>query len=1259
MGEIYYDQILIVVFQCFVVGILLLSLFKARSIFGLSLLYTSLGVFQYMQVFLVNALYFEIAPGILVSSGSAVLFTGSLFAILLVYIKEDTLEARKLIYAILSANIILSILQYVISIGFEGESVVNIYNLPKEIFTHNTRVLLVGTFLLFLDTFLIIFIYELISKFIKSLFFRISFSMIIILSMDSILFPIGAFSNLEQIQGIIVSGLISKNLAAIIYAIIFTLYIQFIDKGKITLGVNENKFKDIFQSLTFRQKYEHAVEENLLQKKDLETSRMRYKYFVERTNEGFFRMESTQPIPTNLPPEIQIQHMFKYMYVAECNEIFARSYGYNKAADIIGFSFNKLIHGRSTQTENLKSLTYFIEANYQITDGNTKVLSKKGEECFYLNNSIGIVENNSLVAFWGTQRDITEKKKIEIALENEKTLFKAIVDNIPVMITLYNPKIDMLFFNKEFETKIGYTTKEANETDFIAKIYPTVALGKQARDFMLSGSKGWKEFPLINKKGETINSEWTNIRLENGTQIGIGLDITERKIANDKLLKSNSFLVNTLENMTDGYVSLNNNWVYTYVNQKAGELLGRNPQELVGKHIWTEFPEGIDQPFYNNYHKAKETQKPIIFEEFFEPWKMWFENRVVPNENGLAIFFQNITERKLIQNKIIEEKLKAQQYLNVAGVMLLSIDPLGTIKLINPKGCEILGYKEDEILEENWFDKFIPKEERESIREVSKKIFSGELKSVKYYENEIITKSGEKRLIGWINENLLDENGKIIGVLSSGEDITERKNAESTLKLSEEKYRTLFENAPEGILIADKNSNYLDANDTMCKMLGYTYSEFVGLHAKDIVIQSEYQNIDPALNTINRKEEYNKEWQFKRKDNSVFSAEVMVTTMPDGNLLGLIRDITERKIAEEELIKYNKRLQLLHNIDSAILTAKNQEEIASEVLNAMGKIIPYKHASFATYNVENSSFNLISIKSISAEFEQNIGILNSSDFQFIDIEGLVKGKIQIIEDLRIQKNPSLRIQKFIDVGLNTILIFPLVYEKKLIGVLGLLSNSMDAFSNSNIEIITQISYQLSIVISQNNLKNEIKKYTEDLEEKIVERTAQLKFSNEELKDFAQIVSHDLKAPLRAISQLSHWLSEDYSDKIDTEGKEHLSMLVSRAKRMDDLIEGILQYSKASKSKEKESIINLNKLVKDVIISLAPPKNITITIDNKLPEILGDATRFSQLFQNLINNAIKFIDKPIGNVNIGCEIGNGFWKFYVADKFSARLSSNVQ
>src|SRR5205085_10298678 len=95
----------------------------------------------------------------------------------------------------------------------------------------------------------------------------------------------------------------------------------------------------------------------------------------------------------------------------------------------------------------------------------------------------------------------------------------------------------------------------------------------------------------------------------------------------------------TLERVSDAFVALDTDWRYTYVNQQAGELFGRRPEDLIGKPIWTEFPEGVGQPFYRAYHKAVAEQVPIQLEDYYPPWDRWFENRIYPSPDGLSIFF--------------------------------------------------------------------------------------------------------------------------------------------------------------------------------------------------------------------------------------------------------------------------------------------------------------------------------------------------------------------------------------------------------------------------------------------------------------------------------------------------------------------------------------------------------------------------------------------------------------------------------------------
>ncbi len=159
---------------------------------------------------------------------------------------------------------------------------------------------------------------------------------------------------------------------------------------------------------------------------------------------------------------------------------------------------------------------------------------------------------------------------------------------------------------------------------------------------------------------------------------------------------------------------------------------------------------------------------------------------------------------------------------------------------------------------------------------------------------------------------------------------------------------------------------------------------------------------------------------------------------------------------------------------------------------------------------------------------------------------------------------------------------------------------------------------------------------------------EIESANEELKNFAYVVSHDLKAPLRAIGSLADWLSTDYANKFDDAGREQMRLLINRVHRMDGLIDGILMYSRVGRVKETIVAVDLNRLVREVVDLLAPPPNIMITIETPLPTVMSEPTRIQQVFQNLLSNAIKYMDKPEGKVRIGCSEEATQWKFSVSD-----------
>ena len=131
-----------------------------------------------------------------------------------------------------------------------------------------------------------------------------------------------------------------------------------------------------------------------------------------------------------------------------------------------------------------------------------------------------------------------------------------------------------------------------------------------------------------------------------------------------------------------------------------------------------------------------------------------------------------------------------QQYLELAGVILIALNTQGEIALINAKGCDVLGWKKNTLLGQDWFDTCLPPDERARVRHVFQQLVAGTIEPVEFFENSVLTRSGEQRLIAWRNAVLRDEVGQIIGILSSGEDITEHRQAREALRESTERYRS-------------------------------------------------------------------------------------------------------------------------------------------------------------------------------------------------------------------------------------------------------------------------------------------------------------------------------------------------------------------------------------------------------------------------------------------------------------------------------------
>jgi hypothetical protein len=230
----------------------LLALFAARRVLGLAALYTTVGVFYYLATLLAGTTFVQVAPGLLLSPGSVALFPAALFAVLLVYIREDAKEARNMIYGLLAANVSAALLGLLVSSHLAGPLALNPLGLPSQLFVQSPRLFLVGLIALFADTVLIILAYEALSRVLRSLFARIWAALALVLVFDALLFVTGGFVEQPAYGEILLSAIAGKLGAAVIYAAALRLYLP--RAGAAEAGAGEEgrpALSALFQVLTY------------------------------------------------------------------------------------------------------------------------------------------------------------------------------------------------------------------------------------------------------------------------------------------------------------------------------------------------------------------------------------------------------------------------------------------------------------------------------------------------------------------------------------------------------------------------------------------------------------------------------------------------------------------------------------------------------------------------------------------------------------------------------------------------------------------------------------------------------------------------------------------------------------------------------------------------------------------------------------------------------------------------------------------------
>ena len=380
-----------------------------------------------------------------------------------------------------------------------------------------------------------------------------------------------------------------------------------------------------------------------------------------------------------------------------------------------------------------------------------------------------------------------------------------------------------------------------------------------------------------------------------------------------------------IDEIDDGYYEVDLAGSFTFVNDSMSRILGYSRKELIGMNYQLFTHEKEVKSTYETFNKVYRTGETLKWFPFTNIKKdgtlIFVEDSIstLRNKEGKIIGFRgisrDITERKRAEEELRTTKETAQKYLDIAGAIMVALDAQGKVTMINQKGCAILGFSKEEILGQNWFDTVIPWTSRKEIKMVFDKLMAAEIKPVEYFENSIQTKSGQEKIISWHNTLVTNSLGQIIGTLSSGEDITERKQAEEALSASEKKYREMVNFLPLSIFEIDIKGYIVSFNSTSLEVFGYKKEDYdESMKALQFFEPNEWERLGKNMQKVIKGISVpGQEYIFLRKDGSTFPGLIYASLVINENgpvgIRGTIIDITERKRAEDDLKHSFERLR--------------------------------------------------------------------------------------------------------------------------------------------------------------------------------------------------------------------------------------------------------------------------------------------------------------------------------------------------------------
>jgi PAS domain S-box-containing protein len=521
------------------------------------------------------------------------------------------------------------------------------------------------------------------------------------------------------------------------------------------------------------------------------------------------------------------------------------------------------------------------------------------------------------------KRDVL-KIQTENVLKNTEQEISAIFESAPDAVIVINHQSLILRWNPEAEKLFGWKVDEVLNREMTDIIIPPdlrFAHREGMRRYLLTGEQRilgkTVDIVALKKDGSLFD---VALRISpvsvNNEQLFVGFirDISDQKKIARKLESFNeelSLQVNQktkqiteiFERLTDGYLEMDREFRYTYVNKKAAEHSQLDRSQMIGRYVWDVFPQAVGSATYHAFQKAMEERINMVFTDYYEPLDLYQENHVYPTTDGLAIFVRDITTKKRAEKALKENEIKYRTLFDEAADAILVLEPGGKYLEANKKASELLGYSVDEILRLVTGDLIFPEDK---VPTPYKELNEGRVVMI---ERNLRHKTGKAISVETTAKQMPDGN-----ILAFIRDVTERKKAERAILDARQLSDKLIDSLPGVFYFFDGNGKFIRWNKQFEIVTGYTASEIGGMHPTDFFHTDEKEYIGKRIEGVFEKGVNDAEAHFLTKTGEkipYYFRAVLINYEGQPCLLGNGIDITEQKVAVTQLKLSEQKYKLL------------------------------------------------------------------------------------------------------------------------------------------------------------------------------------------------------------------------------------------------------------------------------------------------------------------------------------------------------------